>query len=206
MRRAGLASAVAAVALVSGALAGLGGSGVAGARDTAYGTRIRLARSVFDPTDGSPSVPDRFSVPEVRAHLWLVQLRFPVSRAAQAALPATGLRLLGVVPDVTLVARGSLDQAVSARRQRGVRAVIPLQPWYKVAPDLDRLRGAQLVQVGTYPDVKAAGVAARLRAAGVAVARVDSNRILTVRTDAAHLTTIAMTAWPPWAQLPACSR
>jgi subtilase family protein len=191
MRRAGLAAAAVAVALAAGALAAVGGPDVAGARDSAYGARIRLARSVFDPADGSPSVPERFAVPSGRAGLWLVQLRVPVSRAAQAALPATGLRLLGVVPDATYVARGSVDQATSARNQKGIRAVVPLQPWFKVAPALDRLRSRQLVQVGTYPDVDAALVADRLRAGGVQVVRVDSDRILTVRADKAHLATIA---------------
>src|SRR5438105_1491029 len=173
--------------------AGTTGAGTNGARPDAFGQRIRLARTSFDPTAGLPSVPAAFSVPDASSSLWLVQLQVPVTAVAQHTLAATGMSFLGVVPDATYIARGSAVAAEGARALPGVRAVVALEPWFKVAPSLDKLAGAspRPMLVGTFPDRAAGPLAARLAGAGFDVVRVESNRIVTVSATAAQLPAMA---------------
>ncbi|MCU1375106.1 MAG: hypothetical protein JWO68_2392, partial [Actinomycetia bacterium] len=156
-----------------------------------FGTQIKLARAVFDPTLGAPSVPSGLAVAPTKAGLWLVQVKVPVTRDGLTVLGRTGLTFLGVVPDATYVARGNITAASLASRLPAVRAVVPLQPGFKLRPELDRIKGATLLQVGTFPDSPAAAVAGRLRTAGIHVVRVESTRVITVRADRAQLAAIA---------------
>ncbi|TML40800.1 MAG: hypothetical protein E6G27_09425 [Actinobacteria bacterium] len=172
--------------------AGITGAVAAGPAD-AFGRRIRLARASFDPAAGAPAVPAPFSVPDASSSLWLVQLQMPVTAVAQHTLAATGMSFLGVVPDATYIARGSAVAAEGARALPGVRAVVALQPWFKVAPSLDKLAGPspRPMLVGTFPDQATGPLAARLAGAGVNVVRVESSRIVTVSATAAQLPAIA---------------
>src|SRR5205823_13625653 len=104
----------------------------AAAATAPFGTQIRLARASFDPLAGLPAVPSAYTQAFDSTQLWLVELGFPTQATAQRALAATGMRFLGVVPDTTYIARGPLSAASVARSVPGVRAVVPLSPWFKV--------------------------------------------------------------------------
>src|SRR5207245_1972434 len=83
---------------------------------------------------------------------------------ALLTVAATAMSFLGVVPGATSIARGSAVAAEGARALPGVRAVVALQPWFKVAPSLDKLAGAspRPMLVGTFPDQATGPLAARL--------------------------------------------
>ena len=171
-----------------------------------WGTRVRLARVIFDPAAGVPEAPKPLAALAAavrsttagaatataaatatgvaaatdRQNLWLVQLRVPVTRAAQAQLGAVALKPLAVVPDDTYLMRGTAIAANQARRLRGVRAVAAMPLWAKVAKGVETVPAGTKLQVAVMPDSDAGQVAARLRAAGVDVAPVRSNRLLRV--------------------------
>jgi subtilase family protein/purple acid phosphatase-like protein len=159
---------------------------------TPAGKTVRLAVVAFDPAQRVPKTPKGLAADRASARHWLVQMRGPVTTSARAAVERAGARVIGYLADYTLVVASTPDVADGLKGLSAVRWVGVYHPWYKLSPDLNRLKFASgRLRVFVHRDVAPASVAASLRRIdGVQVAEVGS-RMVTVAGTRAALAPIA---------------
>jgi len=138
---------------------------------------LYLNHGVVDPTRGMPAVPPAFSVSPARATTWLVQLQAPVTAQRLTELARIDADALGYLPmDAYAVRASALQVAVMRSRTDVVRAVVPLQPWYKVRDEALRAPRGTALRVLVWPGSNAGTVAQRLQ--GTAALRAVSDAVL----------------------------
>jgi hypothetical protein len=101
------------------------------------GGLIRLAYQAFDPLkESEPKIPGGLRTIATRGKLswWLVQLKYPIRRAARDAVLKLAHRSAGYLPEATFVLEMTPDNVIQARRTPGVRWVGLLHPAYKLGP------------------------------------------------------------------------
>ncbi|HEY9230770.1 MAG TPA: S8 family serine peptidase, partial [Blastocatellia bacterium] len=136
---------------------------------------VLLKRGQIDTTGQEPAVEDDLRQTAGASHaLRLVQLFGPPTPAALAAVQATGVRVVGYVPNNAYLVWGSTAQInrLSALRQRGdvVQWDGPYHPAYKIDPHIKLDSIAQTGMTVTVLDTPAAeATVARLKAAARAV-------------------------------------
>src|SRR2546423_12102547 len=136
---------------------------------------VLLKRGQIDTTGQEPAVDDDLRQTAGASHaLRLVQLFEPPTPAALAAVQATGVRVVGYVPNNAYLVWGSTAQInrLSALRQRGdvVQWDGPYHPAYKIDPHIKLDSIAQTGMTVTVLDTPAAeATVVRLKAAARAV-------------------------------------
>jgi len=100
---------------------------------------IRLRVGTFDPGRRAPELPERLRLAEEPlGGYFLVQLEGTADRSTIAKLRAHGAEPLAYVPDSAFVVRLASGRAAQLRAMAGVRWVGPVEPGFKLAPDLGR--------------------------------------------------------------------
>ena len=179
---------------------------------TAQGTNlIRLLAGAFDPLAqpsprpaGIPFV-DEASLPAGVAQYWLVQVKDGRFASAGAAISTAGAKVVGVVPDATLMVRATPAQRAAIARSDAVRWSAYYQPAWRVPvaaggrKGLLQLPGTQTYRVSAFRDDPDPGSVGRALAEldGVEVVE-DAGVIVDVRATAAQVPAIAAIRAVEW--------
>ena len=109
------------------------------APDAAEARQVRLRVGTFDPRRSASELPERLRLAEEpRGGYFLVQLEGRADRSTTAKLRARGAEPLAYVPDGAYVVRLSSGRVADLRSMAGVRWLGPVEPGFKLAPDLGR--------------------------------------------------------------------
>ena len=173
--------------------------------------KVHLRAGSFDPRESRPALPASLRlVGEPPGGYFLIQLDGPADRGTATRLRARGAEPLGYVPDGAYVARVAPGRLADVRSLAGVRWVGPIEPGYKIAPDLGRrpfVDGARreggrlLATVDLYPGEEPTDAARLIAATGVTaqhVAAFGDTLRLVVRGTIGQLEAVARIPAVSW--------
>jgi subtilisin-like proprotein convertase family protein len=173
--------------------------------------RLRLRHGDFDPLGALPNAPANLRYEtEPESGVFIVQFDRKIRPDLLAAVRATGTRLLGYVPDRGYLARLRPGVAAAVRGIPGVRWLGPVQPAWKISPDLgtrpfedpSRREGGLLrATLDLFPGEDPDRVAAEVLATGVEVlhaGRVGEASRLQVRARVEQLQALAWNDAVAW--------
>ncbi len=160
---------------------------------------LRLRAGTFAPAAGEqPALPPGLlvAVQEAPRAYAVVQFAGPVAPEQTAALQATGVAVVGYLPDFAYKVRATPAQARAAGAIDGVLFVGDFVPAYKISPAL-RTEGASLYRVRTERGADAGPTQAAIAASGAALLAHDGD-VLLVWADWGQVQTIAQVADVAW--------
>lgn len=173
--------------------------------------QLKLKLAKFDPLLAAPQLPAKLRLESAsQAGYFIVQFNQPTSPAVLAKLRATGARPLQYLPDQAYLMRLSPGQTSAVRSLPEVRWVGPIQPGWKIAPDLGsrsfsdpqrRDAGLLVVTADLFEGEEIQQVAAEISSLGVEIiqtSRFGETRRLKLRATRPQVEQIAALAAVAW--------
>lgn len=168
---------------------------------------IRLQSITFDPLREEPSLPPELTLSSYPGNetYYILQFDGPVLEEWKSALEATGVQLLGYIPDYAFVVKMTTQQKETAAAHPHVRWIGLYQPGYKISPNLPRpFTGREKITLLVFPGGNSADIQKKIQEWGGIIEESSQNLDydqFTIEIDLEHVVGLAGLSEVMWIEL-----